>query len=303
MEKINEVIPSREKGLGGLTVRRVLPYVKRRMVGPFIFFDHMGPTDFELGRGMDVRPHPHIHLSTVTYLFEGKIHHRDSLGYSQVIEPGAVNWMTAGRGIVHSERTPEEYKEIPSRLHGIQCWVAMPREVENMNPCFDHHPSETLPEFEVNGVKLKLLLGSAFENTSPVKTYSDIFYLEGKLSDGQRLTIPCDGREAAVYLVEGHANINDRNFEPLTMALGQVGQDIVIESKGDAHIMILGGKPIGERFIYWNFVSSSKEEIEQAKKDWSPGPGGRDSRFPKVQGDDQEYIPLPGERNPPGTAL
>lgn len=304
MEKINEVVPSREKDLGGLIIRRVLPYMKRRMVGPFIFFDHMGPTVYEAGRGMNVRPHPHIHLSTVTYLFEGEIHHRDSLGYDQVIEPGAVNWMTAGRGIVHSERTPQTFKESGGKLHGIQCWVAVPEESENVDPSFVHHSKESLPEFEVNGVKLKLLLGSAYDHKSPVHVYSDLFYLEAKFVKGQSLTIPCDGREAAVYLVSGEAHIGGKNFEPLTMAIGQVGEDIVIEALEDSHIMILGGKPIGERFIYWNFVSSSKEELEQAKSDWSVGPGDKGSRFPKIPGDDQEFIPLPGsEKNPPGTAL
>lgn len=297
------VIPSREKDLGGFQVRRVLPYAAHRMVGPFIFFDHMGPAEFAPGQGMVVRPHPHIHLATVTYLFEGKIHHRDSLGSDQMIEPGAVNWMTAGRGIVHSERTPAELKEAGSRLNGIQCWIALPEESEESAPNFSHHPSSSLPEFEVEGAKLKLLLGNAFGKKSPVEVHSDLFYLDAQLPAGGALTVPCDGREGAAYLVSGRAEVRGLELSAYSMALGQVGEDLVIRAREPSRLMLLGGKPVGERFIYWNFVSSSKESIERAKKEWARGPGAPGSVFPKVPGDEQDFIPLPGEPSPPGTAM
>lgn len=302
MEKVNLVIPSREKDLGGFSVRRILPYASRRMVGPFIFFDHMGPAEFAPGEGMTVRPHPHIHLATVTYLFEGKIHHRDSLGSDQLIEPGAINWMTAGHGIVHSERTPEKLKESGSCLSGIQCWVALPEEFEESQPSFRHHPAESLPEFEINGVKLKLLLGSAFNHRSPVKIHSDLFYVDVFLPKGSRLELPCDGREGAVYLVSGKIEVGDLSLDQFTMAVGQVGEPLIVKADVDSRCMLLGGKAMGERFIYWNFVSSSKNNLEKAKEAWAKGPGNS-SRFPLVPGDEQEFIPLPIEKNPPGTAL
>lgn len=302
MEKVSLVIPSREKDLGGFSVRRILPYASRRMVGPFIFFDHMGPAEFAPGEGMTVRPHPHIHLATVTYLFEGKIHHRDSLGSDQLIEPGAINWMTAGHGIVHSERTPEKLKESGSRLSGIQCWVALPEEFEESQPSFRHHPAESLPEFEINGVKLKLLLGSAFNHRSPVKIHSDLFYVDVFLPKGSRLELPCDGREGAVYLVSGKIEVGDLSLDQFTMAVGQVGEPLIVKADVDSRCMLLGGKAMGERFIYWNFVSSSKNNLEKAKEAWAKGPGNS-SRFPLVPGDEQEFIPLPIEKNPPGTAL
>lgn len=303
IEKLELVIPSREKDLGGFSVRRVLPYARHRMVGPFIFFDHMGPTEFPAGRGMDVRPHPHIHLSTVTYLFEGKIHHRDMLGSDQIIEPGAVNWMTAGRGIVHSERTPKDLRNSGGNLHGIQCWVALPEEFEDIAPSFEHHDSNSLPQFELNGVRLKLLLGAAFGKKSPVSIYSDLFYLEVLMTKGARLHLPCDGREGAIYLVSGQVNVGELKLEACSMAVGRVGEDLIIEAMEESRLMLLGGKPIGKRFIYWNFVSSKQENLEKAKMEWAKGPGGRGDRFIKIQGDDSEFIPLPSEPNPPGTAL
>lgn len=302
MEKISLIIPSREKDLGGFSVRRILPYASRRMVGPFIFFDHMGPAEFAPGEGMTVRPHPHIHLATVTYLFEGKIHHRDSLGSDQLIEPGAINWMTAGHGIVHSERTPETLKASGSHLNGIQCWVALPEEFEESQPSFQHHPSEGLPEFEIDGIRLKLLLGSAFNHRSPVKTHSDLFYLDVFFPKGSQLELPCDGREGAVYLVSGKVAIGGVTLDPYSMAVGQVGEPLRVKADEDSRCMLLGGKAIGERFIYWNFVSSSKGSLEIAKAAWAKGPGNT-SRFPVVPGDEQEFIPLPIEKNPPGTPL
>lgn len=303
MKKIDFVIPSREKDLGGFSVRRVLPYASHRMVGPFIFFDHMGPADFTAGQGMAVRPHPHIHLSTVTYLFEGKIHHRDSLGSDQVIEPGAVNWMIAGHGVVHSERTPDELKKTGGRLNGIQCWIALPDESQDTQPSFSHHASNSLPEFEVDGAKLKLLLGSAFGQHSPVRVHSDLFYLDVFLPKGGILHLPCDGREGAVYLVSGKVDVGEITLEPYTMAVGHIGEPLTLKSQESSRLMLLGGKPVGERHIYWNFVSSSKDNIELAKKAWAKGPGKSEDRFPAIVGDDQEFIPLPVEHNPPGTPL
>jgi redox-sensitive bicupin YhaK (pirin superfamily) len=303
MRKIELVIPSREKDLGSFSVRRILPYASHRMVGPFIFFDHMGPADFPPGQGMTVRPHPHIHLSTVTYLFDGVIHHRDSLGSDQLIEPGDINWMTAGNGIVHSERSPESFKKTGGKVNGIQCWVALPEEHQDVEPSFHHHPSETLPEFEINGAKLKLLLGSAFNRQSPVKVHSDLFYLDVNLPQGSELHLPCDGREGAVYLVNGRVEAGDVTLEPYSMAVGHTGEPLVVKALTDSRFMLLGGKSVGERFIYWNFISTSKENLEKAKADWAAGPGNT-KRFPKISGDDNEFIPLPPEDvNPPGTPL
>ena len=291
-EKVRLIIRAREKDLGGFSVRRVLPFVTQRMVGPFIFFDHMGPAEFAAGTGMSVRPHPHIHLATVTYLFEGKIHHRDSLGSDQLIEPGAINWMTAGRGIVHSERTPEELKKSGGRLNGIQCWVALPEEAEESAPSFFHHPSASLPEFTLDGVRLKLLLGSAFGKQSPVAVHSDLFYLDVSMPEGTQLLLPGDGREWAVYVVSGAIDAGDE-LEPCSMAIVEVGEELLIEARQASRLMVLGGQSIGKRFIYWNFVSSSEANIEAAKSDWSRGPGAINSRFAKVPGDGEEFIPLP----------
>lgn len=292
MEKLL-VIPSREKDLGGFTVRRVLPYARRRMVGPFLFLDHMGPAEFRAGQGINVRPHPHIHLATVTYLFEGKVHHRDSLGSDQEIEPGAINWMTAGHGIVHSERTPEDLKAAPWCLDGIQCWVALPAEHENVAPSFAHHPAATLPELERDGVKPKLLLGRALGFESPVKVHSDLFYLDVKMEAGATLTLPCDGREGAVYLARGALDVNGIALGAFGMAVGVVGEPLVLTAREPSRLMLLGGAPVGERFMEWNFVSSRRESIEEAKAEWSAGPGS--ARFPKVPGDELEFIPLPEE--------
>lgn len=306
MDQIELVITPRERDLGGFSVRRILPYATHRMVGPFIFFDHMGPAEFKVGHGIDVRPHPHINLATVTYLFEGKIRHRDSLGSDQLIEPGAINWMTAGHGIVHSERTPDDLRKTGSRLSGIQCWVALPDDKEEMAPSFIHYPADTMPEFEKDNVKLKLLVGTAFDHQSPVKVQSDLFYLHAKCPKGSTLTLPLHGKEGAAYLVEGHVHINNQEMEQHTMAVGKKCGSLVIEAIEDSELMLLGGSPLGQRFIYWNFVASSEEKIEKAKSEWSKGPGQPGSRFPKIPGDDQEFIPLPDEPkeiNPKGTIM
>jgi redox-sensitive bicupin YhaK (pirin superfamily) len=274
------------------------------MVGPFIFFDHMGPAEFKSGDGIDVRPHPHINLATVTYLFHGVIEHRDSLGSDQLIEPGAINWMTAGRGIVHSERTPAKARAMGSRLDGIQCWVALPEDQEEIAPSFTHHPSKSLPEFEMEGVKIKLLLGEMFGRKSPVELLSDLFYLEAKMKKGQELSFKPEDRELAFYVVEGDIQIDEQHLSACSMGVGSPNETYLLKSTSDTHLMILGGKPVGHRFIYWNFVSSSEERMNEAKEDWRRGPGQKESRFAKIPGDDQEFIPLPEEpRNPLGTIM
>lgn len=304
MSKVQLIISPRERDLGGFSVRRILPYATHRMVGPFIFFDHMGPANFAPRAGMDVRPHPHIGLATVTYLFEGQIRHRDSLGSDQLIEPGAVNWMTAGRGVVHSERTPEGARATGSRMNGIQLWVALPEEHEEIEPSFVHHPRPTLPEFKIGNVEIKLLLGSVFDQKSPVVTHSDLFYLEARIPKGSHFRLPIEGKEAAVYVVEGLVTIGAQQIGLNTMAVAEKGEDIVIEGTEASRVMILGGGPVGERHIYWNFVSSSLEKIEKAKKDWALGPREDSERFKPIPNDHQEFIPLPTEKgNPKGTIM
>lgn len=304
MGKIQLVIPPREKDLGGFSVRRILPYATHRMVGPFIFFDHMGPADFRSHEGMDVRPHPHIGLATVTYLFTGKIRHRDSLGSDQLIEPGAINWMTAGKGIVHSERTPSLEREHENHMHGIQLWVALPEEYEDVDPSFIHHPAITLPEFKIGDIKLKLLVGKALGHSSPVKAHSDLFYLEANIPAGQTLDFPVLGCEAAAYVVTGKIKADGNLVEPYSMAIVETGDDLEIEALEDSKVMILGGSPVGKRFIYWNFVASSQEKLDRAKKAWQPGPGPGNELFKAIPGDDQEFIPLPAEiGNPRGTIM
>lgn len=304
--KIELIISSREKDLGGFTVRRVLPYAAHRMVGPFIFFDHMGPAEFAPGKSMDVRPHPHIGLSTVTYLFEGEILHRDSLGSLQPIQPGAVNWMTAGHGIVHSERTPEKLKTTGYKLNGIQCWIALPQEKEEMAPNFSHHPSATLPEFKVGDIQLKLLLGSAFNKTSPVPVHSDMFYLEVKMPKGSKLTVPARGLESAIYLVTGKIQVEDSKIDECTMVVAKNGEDLELVAHTDSHLMVLGGASVGPRFIWWNLVSSSQERLAEGREEWLLGPRLESSRFKTIPGDDQEFIPAPelgGIANPKGTIM
>ncbi len=291
MSKIELVIKGREKDLGGFSVRRVLPFASHRMVGPFIFFDHMGPADFQPQDAMEVRPHPHIGLATVTYLFEGKIRHRDSLGSDQLIEPGAINWMTAGRGIVHSERTPDDLKNKARRLNGIQCWVALPLAHEQAEPSFIHYPASAIPEFNIGYVKLRLLIGTILTRHSPVKTHSDLFYIEARMPAGSTLDLPVNGREAAAYVVDGEVEIAGQTLQPFSMAVVKTGDDLSVRATQDSRLMILGGKSVGERYMFWNFVASSQEKLEAAKKEWAKGPGL--GGFPRVPGDEQEFTPLP----------
>jgi len=311
---IEMLITSRERDIGGFYVRRILPYMSHRMVGPFVFFDHMGPADFAPHVGMDVRPHPHTHLSTVTYLFEGAIRHHDSLGSDQIIEPGAINFMTAGHGIVHSERTPEPLRSKGGRMNGIQCWIAIPEDVEDCAPAFSHHPAASLPEFKIGRGTYRLLMGEAFGHKSPVPVLSDLFYVEVVLPRGETLTINEASREAAVYVVDGSvdatgsqsnaaasANSASREVdaklevkvEAFTMAVLRNGHRADFIASEDSRLMVLGGASLGPRFLYWNFVASSKEKLEQAKRDYAGGPGS--ARFPLVPGDAQEFIPLPAE--------
>ncbi|MDC7694889.1 pirin family protein [Asticcacaulis sp. DXS10W] len=283
------LIPPREKDLGGFTVKRILPFAKHRMVGPWIFFDHMGPAVFEPGKGTNVRPHPHINLATVTYLFDGHIHHRDSLGSDQVITPGAINLMVAGRGIVHSEREPLEGIDTTRQLHGLQLWHALPEADEEIDAAFFHYDAEEIPALTVEGVPVRVMMGSAYGVSSPVKTYAETLYLEARLSAGQALVLPDHVVERALYVVSGRAAVNGTPVEASHMVVLNAGATVSVTTDAEAQLALIGGEPFTERHIYWNFVSSRKERIEQAKADW------RDGRFPKVPGDEIEFIPLPVE--------
>ncbi len=282
------IIEGRERDIDGFRLVRVLPNAARRLVGPFVFFDHVGPAELVPGVGLDVRPHPHINLATVTYLFDGEFLHRDSLGNEQVIRPGAINWMTAGRGIVHSERTPPSLRKTGSHLHGLQLWVALPKAHEEAPPSFHHHDAEVFPVVKVDGVTLRVLAGSSFGQTSPVRTLSPLFYVEATLPAGGRLKLPNDHRERAAYVADGAVACGSERGRPGRMLVFAEGTEPVLEAEGPSRVMLLGGAPLdGPRHVWWNFVSSSKDRIEQAKRDW------RDGRFGKVPGDETEFIPLP----------
>ena len=285
---IDTILEARSRDLGGFTVRRVLPSSARQLVGPFIFFDHMGPVEFKPGHGIDVRPHPHINLATVTYLFEGEIVHRDSLGSHQPIRPGDINWMTAGRGIVHSERTGDDHRARGSRMHGIQLWVALPKAFEETEPEFYHHPVTTLPELHENEVSIRVLAGAAYGAKSPVRTFSPLFYVEAILPPGGELPLPPEHEERAAYVAEGVVTCGAERAEPGRMFIFTKGTQPILRAESQARVLLLGGAALdGERHIWWNFVSSSPERIEQGKRDWKEG------RFPKVPGDEIEFIPLP----------
>lgn len=287
-----DLIKPHVKDIGGFTVRRLLPSHPHKMVGPFIFFDHMGRAEFAPGQGMDVRPHPHIGLATVTYLFEGAILHRDSLGSVQEIRPGDVNWMTAGDGIVHSERTPPALRATGGAIHGIQVWVALPRAHEAAQPAFSHHPAATLPAIELPGVSLRVIAGTAFGKTSPVATFSDMFYVAVEMQAGARFELPPEHPERAVYPVSGQVRIDGNLLAETQMAVPRSAQPLTIEAETEARIMLLGGQPLdGDRFVWWNFVASSKEAIQQAKEKW------RAQGFGKVP-EETEWIPLPDEPKP-----
>jgi redox-sensitive bicupin YhaK (pirin superfamily) len=285
---IELVITGRARDLGGFTVSRVLPAMKRRVVGPFVFFDHMTRHELAPGHGMDVRPHPHIGLATVTYLFEGEIVHRDSLGSDQAIAPGDVNWMRAGRGIVHSERTGAERRRTGGVVHGIQSWVALPAADEETAPAFEHHPRETLPLVERPGARLRVLAGHAYGARSPVGVRSPTLYVHAELEDGAELPLTDEHDERAVYVVEGELACEGASYRAGSMLVLRPGAKPALHARGAARLMLLGGAALeGPRHIFWNFVSSSRERIEQAKQEWKRG------AFAKVPGDDLEFIPLP----------
>jgi hypothetical protein len=285
---IELVISQRRRDLGGFEVGRVLPFAKRRMVGPFIFFDHMGPVDFPPGvpRTVDVRPHPHIGLSTLTYLFAGEIMHRDSVGSEQPIRPGEVNWMTAGRGITHSERFERARRE-GGHMDGIQAWIALPKEKEETDPGFSHHGAADLPAFEEHGKSIRLIAGEAFGAKSPVPVYSPLFYLHCELSRDAVVDLGTEYPERAAYVASGALEAGGRRFETGEMLVFSPRHQATLRAVTPATVMLLGGEPVGERFIEWNFVSSSRERIEQAKADWRAG------RIKLPDLDHDEFIPLP----------
>jgi redox-sensitive bicupin YhaK (pirin superfamily) len=287
---IERVIEQRRRDLGGFEVGRVLPYAGGRMVGPFIFFDHIGPVEFPAGipRSVDVRPHPHIGLSTLTYLFEGEIMHRDSVGSEQAIRPGEVNWMTAGRGVTHSERFERARRE-GGRMHGIQAWIALPRADEETEPGFTHHAAGELPREESAGLLGRLVAGEAFGARSPVKTHSPLFYAHWQLARGARGELPDEYAERALYVAQGAVEVDHQTFRTGQMPVFSPGAHVAVSAVEPAVVMVLGGEPLGERFIEWNFVSSSRERIEQAKADW------RAKRMKLPDLDDDEFIPLPGD--------
>ncbi|RUV30948.1 MULTISPECIES: pirin family protein [unclassified Mesorhizobium] len=281
------VIPN-AKDIGGFQVHRALPTARRRLVGPFIFFDRMGPAILRAGQALDVRPHPHIGLSTVTYLFDGKIRHRDSLGTEMVIQPGDVNLMTAGRGIVHSERTPQELRGAPMSVSGLQTWLALPDDKEEVDPIFENTAAMRLPEIDAEGVSGRIVIGAFSGLRSPVVTASDTLYADLSLAPGASVKIPADAEERAIYTLEGEVSISGDRFPAERLLVFRPGDEIVVSSEGGAHFMLFGGASLGsKRYIWWNFVSSSKERIEQAKEEWKTG------RFDIVPGDEEEFIPLP----------
>ena len=284
------LIEGRQRDVGGFFVRRVLPSAQKQLVGPFIFYDHLCRVDFAAGHGLDVRPHPHIGLATVTYLFEGEFLHRDSLGYTQVIRPGDVNWMISGRGIAHSERTPPELRQSGGPLHGIQCWVALPLEHEEVEPSFTHHPGSTIPKLTRPGAQLAVIAGTAYGARSPITVLSPTLYVHAQLAAGARLDVDDEHAERAVYVVTGAVSLGDggREYGEGTLLVLREGEPAQVTTSAGASIMLLGGAPLpGPRHVYWNFVSSSLGRIEQAKADWQAG------RFGTIAGDEHEFIPLP----------
>ncbi len=282
------LIDARPRDLGGFSVRRALPSMMRRLVGPFIFFDHMGPAQLPPGEGMDVRPHPHIALATVTFLFDGEIDHKDSLGSVRTIRPGDVNWMLAGRGIAHSERSGPEARKKGVTMHGIQSWVALPTDREEDEPSFEHHPAATIPKVRLEGASLDVIAGTAYGERSPVSVLSPTLYVHAHLEAGARIPIDDEHEERALYVVEGAVGCDDRAFQAGTMIVLRRGAKVMLESSERSRVMLVGGARLsGDRHVWWNFVSSSKERIERAKEDW------QNRRFPSIPGDDVEFIPLP----------
>ncbi len=286
---IDVVIKAAQRDLNSFSVRRYLSHLQCRKVGPFVFFDHFGPVNFQPNTGIDVRPHPHIGLATLTYLFAGEIMHRDSLGYVQAIKPGEVNWMTAGRGIVHSERSGETVRATGQYLHGLQVWIALPETDEETDPAFQHCAQNDLPVIRQGDVTVRLVAGSAYSQQSPVRTYSPLFYLDVQMPAGSTLMIPDEYEQRALHVISGSLAIRERRFGPFDMAICSVSAQIEVLALANTRLIIFGGTSINERFVWWNFVSSSKQRIEQAGLDWKEG------RFAQVPGE-TEFIPLPETR-------
>ncbi len=294
MDSIETLIVPRARDLGGFEVRRALPAPQRQMLGPFIFFDQMGPAEFITGKGVDVRPHPHIGLATVTYLYRGEFQHRDSLGSNQTILPGAVNWMVAGQGITHSERTSELTRQNPHSLFGIQTWVALPEDKEEMAPSFEHHGKERLPVIEDAGVNMRLILGNAYGEKAPASVFSDVFYGDVALQPSARFPLPDDHEDRGLYVMEGSVSIAGQEFTAAQMMVFRPGDRITVAAGAQgARVVILGGETLnGPRYIWWNFVSSSKERIEEAKEQWRQERWGA-GQFDLPPDDRVEHIPLP----------
>jgi redox-sensitive bicupin YhaK (pirin superfamily) len=294
ISSIETLIVPRARDLGDFEVRRALPAPKRQMVGPFIFFDQAGPAEFVTGQGVDVRPHPHIGLATVTYLYRGEFQHRDSLGSNQMILPGAVNWMVAGRGVTHSERTSEATRKGPHSLFGIQTWVALPDDKEDVAPSFEHHGKDALPYIENDGVGVRLILGRAYGETAPARVYSDTFYADATLQPGARMPLPDDHEDRGLYVVEGSVSVAGQTFEAGRMMVFRPGDHIAVTAgERGARLIILGGATLsGPRYIWWNFVASSQERIDAAKEDWRRGRWGQ-GLFDLPPDDRDEFIPLP----------
>jgi redox-sensitive bicupin YhaK (pirin superfamily) len=285
------LVPSTRDLGDGFKVRRVLPSIGRRMIGPFVFLDEMGPVTLAPGTGLDVRPHPHIGLATVTYLFEGEILHQDSLGVRQPIRPGDVNWMIAGSGIVHSERTPQPLRAKGPTAWGLQSWLALPQGEEERAPSFRHHAGDELPRTSGSGVSLRVIAGEMFGLRSPAESLSPTFYVDVTLEAGAELAVPPDYEERGAYIVDGSVTVDGQDFDRGRLLVFTRKMKVLLKAKSGARLMLLGGETLGPRHVWWNFVSSSRERIEQAKADWKAG------RFGTVPGD-AEFIPLPDERKP-----
>ena len=294
VDAIETLIIPRARDLGGFEVKRALPAPKRQMVGPFIFFDQAGPAEFLTGQGIDVRPHPHIGLGTVTYLYRGDFHHRDSIGTDQVILPGAVNWMVAGKGVTHSERTSDQGRKGPDSLYGIQTWIALPEDHEDMDPIFEHHGQNSLPEIEAEGVRARLILGHAYGEKAPATLYSETFYLDVTLAPGARFPLPDDHEDRGLYITEGSVSIAGQEFEAGRMMVFRPGDQITVSAGPQgARLMALGGATLnGPRHVWWNFVASSRERIEHAKEEWRNAKWGA-GLFDLPRDDRDEFIPLP----------
>lgn len=285
---IEMIINGRERDLGGFSVRRILPHARKRMVGPFIFLDEMGPVEFLTGQGIDVRPHPHIGLSTLTYLFEGSMMHRDSTGVEMEILPGDVNWMTAGKGVAHSERSSADARSKSQKMAGLQAWVALPDDQEETAPSFEHRGKRELPVLSEGGKTIRLIGGKLYGEVSPIKLSSSLFYADVHLEPGAVLPVDPDYTERAVYVLSGRVEVEGERYDPHGLMLLRPGAHVSIRAEEATRLVILGGEPLeGPRHIWWNFVSSSKERIEQAKEDW------RNQRFGSVVNDVEEFIPLP----------